>query len=467
MQQYYLAIDIGASGGRHILGSIVGGRIQLEEVYRFQNRMEMKNGHLCWNLPRIFEEIKKGLKKCKETGKIPVSVGIDTWAVDFVLLDKNNEVLGDSIGYRDSRTSGMDQLVNDKISAEELYRRTGIQKQIFNSIYQLMAMKQRTPLLMEQAEGFLMLPDYFNFLLTGTKLSEYTNATTTQLVNVQTKTWDYELIDLLGYQKEMFQPLSMPKTVVGNFTKEMEDEIGFQCQVVLPATHDTGSAVLSVPAKEDFIYISSGTWSLIGIERMTADCSDISRVHNFTNEGGYEYRYRYLKNIMGLWMIQCVRYELGNAYSYEELCELAALAEDFPSRVDVNDACFLAPLKMTEAIKLYCRRTNQPEPVTAGEIAACIYQSLAESYAAAVKEIEAVTGKCYSRINVIGGGSSAGYLNKLTAKATGKEVYAGPMEATAIGNILVQMLKTGEFNTTEEARDCVYHSFPINKFIKA
>ncbi|MGB4661937.1 MAG: FGGY family carbohydrate kinase, partial [Mobilitalea sp.] len=293
MTKYYLAIDIGASSGRHVLGSLNNGRIQMEEVYRFENGLIKKNGHLCWDIDQLFEEIKNGLKECKRIGKIPMSLGIDTWGVDFVLLDKEDRILGETIAYRDNRTKGMDKKVADIISQEELYQRTGIQKQIFNTIYQLMAVKQDTPENMKQAACFLMIPDYLNYLLTGKKMSEYTNATTTQLVNAESKNWDEELMTLLGIKKEMFLPLSMPKTTVGLFSEEMEKEIGFTCTVVLPATHDTGSAVLAVPAREeDFIYISSGTWSLMGIESAAANCTINSMEHNFTNEGGYDYRYR-------------------------------------------------------------------------------------------------------------------------------------------------------------------------------
>lgn len=462
MKKYYLAVDIGASSGRHILGSIEGDKIVLEEIYRFDNGMIKKDGVLCWDLHRLFMEIKNGLKICKEIGKIPSSMGIDTWAVDYVLLDSNDQVLGKTVGYRDQRTEGMDKKVYEIIGEDELYQRTGIQKQIFNTIFQLMAVKIKNPEYMKMAKSLLMIPDYFNFLLTGKKLSEYSNATTTQLVNPETKDWDFELIERLGYNKEMFCKIALPKSVVGNFRKDIIEEIGFDLEVVLPATHDTGSAVLAIPAKDDdFLYISSGTWSLMGIERQEADCSLISKNANFTNEGGVDYRYRYLKNIMGLWMIQSVRHELKDAYSFAELCELAMKANNFKSRVDVNDGCFLSPNSMIEAITEYCRKTNQSVPNTVGELATCIYQSLVESYAKTVEEMERITGRTYHRIHIVGGGSNAQYLNELTAKATKKDVYAGPAEATAIGNILAQMLKEREFTTIEAARQGVYDSFPI------
>ncbi len=464
MGKYYLAVDIGASSGRHMLASMVDGKIQLEEVYRFWNGMDDKNGTLCWDTQRLFEEIKNGLKKCKELGKIPVSMGVDTWGVDYVLLDANDNILGDTVGYRDSRTNGMDEKVYETISLEDLYARTGIQKAIFNTIYQLMAVKQSNPEYLEQARTLLMIPDYFHFLLTGVKKSEYTEATTGQLIDPKTGDWDYELIDMLGYNSKMFLPVSMPGTVVGNFTEEIQKEVGFDCTVILPATHDTGSAVLAVPSNDDkALYISSGTWSLMGIERKEADCSMASMKANFTNEGGYDHRYRYLKNIMGLWMIQNVKKELDDKYSFAELCDMAS-KETISSIVDCNDDCFLAPKNMTKAVQKFCADSNQPVPETPGEVAAVIYNSLAKCYGDTIEEIEAITGEHYPTIYVVGGGSNAVYLNQLTAKYTGRRVSAGPGEATAIGNVMVQMLHDGTFESLSQARTCVGESFDVKYY---
>ena len=464
MEKYYLAVDIGASSGRHMLASMKDGKMQLEEVYRFPNGMDNKNGTLCWDVERLITEIKNGLKKCKEIGKIPVTMGIDTWGVDYVLLDKDDNILGDTVGYRDSRTEGMDEKVYEVIPQDDLYARTGIQKQIFNTIYQLMAVKQSHPEYLEQAETILMIPDYFNFLLTGVKKNEYTEATTGQLISPKTNDWDYELIDMLGYNSKMFLPVSMPGTVVGDFTEEVQKEVGFNCTVVLPATHDTGSAVLAVPTNDDdAVYISSGTWSLMGIERKEADCSMESMKANFTNEGGYDHRFRYLKNIMGLWMIQSVKKEFTEDLSFAEICEMAS-KETIPSIVDCNDDCFLAPKSMIEAVQKFCRDTDQQVPETVGEISSVIYNSLAKCYGDTVEEIEAITGKKYSTIYVVGGGSNAGYLNELTAKYTGRKVSAGPSEATAIGNIIVQMLHDGVFASLPEARTCVKESFDVKMY---
>lgn len=467
MNPYFLAVDIGASSGRHMLGHLEKGRLVLEEIYRFENGMKQTKEGLCWDIPALFQEIKTGIRRCGELGKIPVSMGIDTWAVDYVLLDEQDRILGDTFGYRDGRTEGMDEEVYRLIPEKELYQRTGIQKQIFNTVFQLMAVKKTHPEYLEQARTFLMLPDYFHFLLTGEKRSEYTNATSTQLVNAETKDWDDEIISRLGYPREMFLPLSQPGTLVGTFTKEIEDEVGFSCQVVLPATHDTASAVMAVPCQEDHcLYISSGTWSLMGTENKKAICTEESRQKNFTNEGGYDFRYRYLKNIMGLWMIQSVSHEEKDQYSFAQLCEMADECSDFPSRVLVNAPEFLAPESMTEAVRRYCEKTGQRVPETTGELAAVIYQSLAKCYGETVGEIEQLTGEHYDTIHIVGGGANAGYLNRLTAMQAGRRVLAGPSEATAIGNLMAQMIGKGEFEGLMQARACVAESFPICEYTK-
>lgn len=463
--RYYLAIDIGASSGRHILAHKKDGRIVLEEIYRFPNGMQEHNGHKVWNVDQLFGEIQTGMKKCADIGKIPYSMGIDTWAVDFVLLDDQGQRIGDAVAYRDARTDGMDKQVYEIISENDLYEITGIQKQKFNTIYQLMALKQQNPESLDRAQSMLMIPDYFNFLLTGNKLQEYTNATTTQLVDPKANDWNWALIDRLGYPRTLFQTIMMAGSIVGNLADSIQKQVGFECKVVLPATHDTASAVMAVPSKEEQpLYISSGTWSLMGTELKEAACDEQSRKHNMTNEGGYDYRFRYLKNIMGLWMIQSVRHEVNDAYSFAEICAMAEEAKDFPSRVDANDECFLSPDNMTEEVKDYCRRTGQKVPETLGEIATVIYTSLAECYAKTAKELEEMTGRTYSRIHIVGGGSNAGYLNELTAKATKKEIHAGPGEATAIGNITAQMLKAEEFKTIEEARTIIHESFGVKVY---
>ena len=465
MSKYYLAIDIGASSGRHILSHLENGKMILEEIHRFPNGNVEKDGELTWDIDGLFREIVTGMKKCKELGKLPVSVGIDTWAVDIVLLDEDDKRIGNAVGYRDSGTTGMDLKVYDLIPEEALYAKTGIQKQIFNTIYQLMAWKTNKPEMFAKAKSMLMVPDYLHFLLSGVKATEYTNATTTQLVSPITKDWDMELIETLGYPKELFQKIVLPGTCLGNLTEEIQKEVGFDCKVVVPATHDTGSAVMAVPVKEegDVLYISSGTWSLMGTELMEANCSPESKACNLTNEGGYDYRFRYLKNIMGLWMIQSVKKEIGQNLSFGEICEQASQTT-IPSIVDANASRFLAPKNMTEEVKKACAESGQQVPENLAEVASVIYNSLAKCYGKTIEEIEALTGKTFDRIHIVGGGSNAEYLNQLTAKATGKTVYAGPTEATAIGNLSAQMIAEGELKDLLDARRCIYESFDIKEY---
>ena len=462
--KYYLAVDIGASSGRHILGSIENGRMVIEEIYRFPNGMTERDGHKYWDTEALFGHIKAGMKKCAELGKIPASMGIDTWAVDYALIDEKGSLVSPVYGYRDGRTEGIDREVYRCIPLEELYARTGIQKQPFNTIYQLAAAKKYEPETLEKAASMLMIPDYFQYLLTGEKVTEYTNASTTQLLDPETFDWDFELIDRLGFPRRIFTRIAEPGTVLGRLRKEIADEVGFDCNVVLPATHDTGSAVAAVPASgEDTLYISSGTWSLMGTELKKADTSAESMKRNLTNEGGYEHRFRYLKNIMGLWMIQSAKAELAPDMSYGELCE-ADSKEAIGSIIPANAGRFLSPASMSEEIRSACRESGQPVPETPSEVAAVIYNSLAVCYAETLREIEEMTGRHYPCIHVIGGGSNADYLNRITAKTCMRAVYAGPSEATAIGNLLVQMIADGEVPDLETGRGLVFDSFDIEGY---
>ena len=465
MDKYFLAVDIGASSGRHILSHMEDGKIVLEEVFRFENGMTEIDGHKCWDSELLFSHIKEGMKKCAELGKIPCYMGIDTWGVDYVLVDKEGKRIGNAVGYRDDRTTGIDREVYQIIPEKELYARTGIAKQVFNTIYQLVALKKENPEQLLAAETLLLSPDYYNFLLTGKRASEYTIASTGQLVSPETKDWDYELIRMLGLPEKIFTPLQKPGTILGGLSDDVKAEIGYDCQVVMVTSHDTASAVLAVPSKTaDFAYISSGTWSLLGVELENAICNEQSREANFTNEGGYDYKYRFLKNIMGLWMIQSVRNEMNKAYSFAQLCAMAEEVKDFPSRVDVDEHRFFAPDSMIEEIRNACRESGQPVPETPGELATVVYQSLADCYKKSLRNLEAMTGKTYPAVNIVGGGANADYLNQLTANATGKTVYAGPTEATAIGNIVCQMLACGDLPSVAEARACIFDSFAVKTF---
>jgi rhamnulokinase len=463
--EYHIAIDIGASSGRHILGFIEDGKLKLEEIYRFSNGIKKVNNEYCWDLKNLFLEIKNGIKKCKEIGKIPKSIGIDTWAVDFVLLDENEDILGNTVAYRDDRTEGIMEEVFKIIPKDMLYLYTGIQFQRFNTIYQLMAIKKKNPENLKKAKTFLMIPDYFNFLLTGKKVNEYTNATSTQLVNSFDKTWDDNILNSLEINKEMFQEIKLPKTNLGNLRSELVEEFGFNMEVILPATHDTGSAFISsVCNDEDSVYLSSGTWSLMGVENRFPICVPQSMNYNFTNEGGIDYKFRFLKNIMGLWIIQEVKRVYKDKYSFQELVIRAKEVECFKSIIDVNQDRFLNPENMITEIQDYCKETNQDIPKTPGEVAYCVFNSLGISYRESIKELEEIFEKKYERINVFGGGCQNELLNQLIADRTNKEVLAGPVEATAIGNIIVQLLSFNKIEDLREARKLIAESFEIKKY---
>jgi rhamnulokinase len=469
----FLAVDIGASSGRHILGCVKDGKIELEEVFRFENSQISQNGHDCWDIERLVSSVKEGIDIALSKGDVE-SIGIDTWGVDFVLLDKDLNLCSDAVAYRDSRTAGADKEIESEVlSFAELYSRVGIQKTPFNTIYQLWALKKECPAAFEKAEHFLMVPEYLNFRLTGNIVHEYTDSSTTALLDAEKKDWDFELIEKLGLPKRIFGKLEMPGAVVGEYKG---------VKVVLPAMHDTGSAYLAVPARDDkAVYLSSGTWSLLGVENESAILSDDAMRANFTNEGGAWGRYRFLKNIMGLWMIQSIRRELngvsyvegkssdvaatalskltdrkeGRKYSFAELCDMAQASSEYSEMVDVNDNRFLNPVSMTHEVMTAVAEKGGKAPQTIGELMQCVYLSLAKCYADAIKNLAAITGKTYTSMNIVGGGCQDEYLNKLTSVATGLEVFAGPIEGTAIGNLVVQMIAAGEFSNLAEARKAI------------
>lgn len=452
---YYLAIDIGASSGRHIVGWLEGGKLKTEELYRFTNCTESKGGRLVWDTERLFNEVLQGLKTAHIKGYTPKYIGIDTWAVDYALLDKEDRLIGEVYAYRDSRTNKAADAVHRIISFDELYKRTGIQFQPFNTIYQLYADKMSGKIV--GAESMLMLPDYLNFLLTGVKKQEYINATSTGLVNAETHGWDGNILEPLGFNKKLFGELSQPGTVVGEFTEDIQRKLGYNATVILPATHDTASAVLAAPLDEESPYISSGTWSLLGIEQKTAHTDEGSRKANYSNEGSVDCKFRYQKNIMGLWMIQSVKRELGGNVTFAKLADMAKCKES-KITVDVNDRRFLSPKNMAEEIKKAVMSN-----LGTASIMRVIYDSLAKSYAEAIEELETNTGKKYKTLNIIGGGSRDNLLNELTAKATGKRIITGPTEATAIGNLIMQMIGVGELKDLTDARKIIKRSFEVKE----
>ena len=461
-KKYFLAIDIGASSGRHILGSVSDGKLVLEEIYRFKNGALNKNGTLVWDTESLFSSIIEGLKECKKLNKIPYSVGIDTWGVDYALLDQNDNLIGEVFSYRDSRTSEVIDEVHKIVTDDLYYSATGIKKQVFNTIYQLYADKKSGKL--NNAASFLMVPDYLHFLLTGVKSNEYTNASTTGLLNSKLRDWDRDLIKMLGLPDGLFKKLSEPGTVIGGFSEAVKNKVGFDSLVVIPATHDTASAVMAVPIEDEHsVYISSGTWSLIGIETDNPNTDKAAMDAGYTNEGGYKNTIRFLKNIMGLWMIQCIKKEYNDKYSFTDFVKEANGARGFSSIVDVNDLSFFAPDSMVNAVKDYCKKTGQKVPETVGEIVLCVYQSLAVGYKQAIDDLEKIMGKKFYKINIVGGGCQNVLLNELTAKYSGRAVVTGPIEATATGNIIAQMISSGDIRDLPSGRDLIKKSFDINE----
>ena len=452
---YHLAIDIGASSGRHILGYIENSKLHLEEIHRFENYITNQNGTLVWDIEHLVSEVKKGIAKCKEIGKIPCTVAIDTWGVDYVLLDESKQEILPAVSYRDSRTNSVINKVESIISAEELYLKTGIQKQNFNTIYQLYADKLSGRL--EDAKHFLMIPAYLSYKLTGIIKNEYTNATTTGMVNADTKQWDYEIIDKLSLPKHLFGTLDTPCTVIGNFTKEMQDYAGFDSTVIFAPSHDTASAVCACPIDDNSVYISSGTWSLIGVESLNPIVNEKSMAANFANEGGIDYRFRFLKNYMGMWLFQNVKKNLNNEFSYDDMMRLAMQSKRF-EMIDTNAPDFLAPENMINAIRSYLKNESIPIEVVINSV----YHSLAQSYKNAIDEIEKLAGKTIDNVFIVGGGSKDTYLNELTAQYTGKKVVTGLSEATATGNLLSQIMYDKKISLAQ-ARDIVKISFDIKE----
>lgn len=452
---YYLAVDIGASSGRHILGYIENDKLVLEEVYRFENRLNTENGQLTWEHDRLAEEVIAGIRRCKEIGKLPKTVAIDTWGVDYVLLDENEQEILPVFGYRDARTDGVPEQVYEIISAKDLYAKTGIARNNFNTIYQLYCDKQSGKL--EKARHFLMMPEYLSWRLTGKMANEYTNATTGGLVNAETKQWDTDILETLGIDPSIFLPLSVPGTPIGEFSEAVQQAVGYNATVICAPSHDTASAVAAIPLTDDSMYISSGTWSLVGVENAVAVTTEEALACNFTNEGGVEYRFRFLKNIMGMWLFQNIRKNLDKKYTYDEMMEMA-MASEFTELVDCNNPAFTAPDNMIEAIRTVLGKPDLP----LGDVLACVYLSLATSYKNAANELERLTGKKINCIQIVGGGSADKYLNRLAGTVSGRKVYTGLKEGTATGNLLAQIMYDKNWDLTT-CRELVRKSFEIKE----
>ncbi|MEG0996250.1 MAG: rhamnulokinase family protein [Clostridia bacterium] len=441
MTKYALAVDIGASSGRHMLGCVRDGRICLEEVYRFPNEITERNGHLCWDVEELYAQILAGLRKCAELGKLPDTMSIDTWGVDYVLLDGQGKQLGDAVAYRDGRTVGMDAVLSQTLPYAELYARTGIAKQPYNTLYQMMAEFREHPGYLERAERFLFMPCYLSYLLCGVAKNEYTIASTSALLNAETRTWDAAVLGAAGLPAKLFrEPPAAPGTVLGPLRPELARELGFCPSVMLAACHDTAGAFLAMPVRDaQTAFLSSGTWSLLGVESAAPILTPEAREAGFTNEGGYGGKIRFLRNIMGMWIPQCIRKEWGKRYAYAEMAELAREGTAYPHVFDVLDERFLAPQSMLAQIYGWLAEHALPLPMNDAELLCCVYRSLARCYAASICQLEQLTDRHFTTLSIVGGGSGNNTLNQWAADETGLRVLAGPSESTALGCLTAQL----------------------------
>ena len=432
--KYYLAIDIGASSGRHIVGWMENGVLKTEEVYRFPNGMDEVDGHLVWDTDRLFREVKAGIKAAFSAYPVIESLSIDTWGVDYVLMKGDCEVRP-TYAYRDGRMDASIPEVHKLIPFEQLYERTGIMFNKFNSIYQLYRDKMDGRL--SGVTDFLMIPEYLMYKLTGNKVKEFTNATTGGIINADTLKIDDYIWETLGLPEALKSEIHQPGTLVGRLTDAVKREVGGDLDVVLCATHDTGSAVEAIEMQTDAPYVSSGTWSLLGVKTPRALTDERSRLSGYSNEGGVGYN-RYQKNITGMWIIQSLRRELCPDAGWDDIVEMAR-ASGYSEIFNVNDDAFMAPRSMADAIRDYLTAKGSPAPVTPGDLFNSAYVSLADGYREAIADLEANTGRTYTEIYIVGGGAKNAYLNGLTEKYTGKRVVALPIEATAIGNMMIQI----------------------------
>jgi rhamnulokinase len=465
----FLALDIGADSGRAVLGCLDKRRLKIKELNRFANGMVFILGHWHWNIYRIFEEVKKGIKVCaSEGGARPQSIAFDTWGVDFALLGRDGSLLGLPYAYRDPRTEGAMEEFSKKVPRHRVYELTGIQFLQFNSLFQLFSMKRDNSPLLDAASDLLFMPDIFNYLFTREKKTEFTYATTSQLYNPRKKDWSDELFAALEISKSIMQKIVLPGTIIGRLDKSISKESGIgDIPVIAVASHDTGSAVGAVPAEgKDWAYISSGTWSLMGVETKEPVINDQALELNFTNEGGIGGTFRFLKNITGFWLLQeCRRaWAKETLISYDELTDMAASAPPFGPLVEPDWTGFLNPADMPEAIRQFCLNTKQKIPNSPGEFVRCILESLALKYRHTLDQLRKVYPHPIRRVHVIGGGAKNRLLNQFTANATGLPVIAGPVEATAIGNIMVQALALGYFSSHSAMRKVIGQSFKLERY---
>jgi len=462
----YLAFDLGASSGRAMVGELKNNNLILQETHRFPNRMVYLLGHYHWDILQLIDEIKTGLAKTAAAGHHDIlSIGIDTWGVDFGLVGKG-VLLGNPYAYRDMTTDKVMQRSFNAVPREEMYKKTGIQFMPFNSIFQLYRLVEDQHPLLDVAETLLFIPDLLNFFLTGEKLSEYTIASTSQLLDPWNKTWSTDLFDKLGLPLQIMADIAEPGTLIGQLRKDIAEETGMpRVKVIAPGCHDTASAVAAVPGEGDhWAYLSSGTWSLMGVEADEPIINADALANNFTNEGGVGHKIRFLKNIAGLWLVQRCKSDWakeGEDFSYDELTQLAEQAGAARSFIDPDDPRFANPTDMPSAIVKYCRDTDQNPPQTKGEIVRCALESLARKYHQIINNMNSMLPHPITRLHLVGGGTQNQLLNQLAANATGISVTAGPVEATALGNIVVQAIACEEIDSIHTARELIRKSFSV------
>jgi rhamnulokinase len=465
-----LAFDLGAESGRAILGQFDGGRLHLSDVHRFANTPVPLPDGLHWNVLGLWSEIRAGLAMAvQQAGGSLAGMGLDTWGVDFALLDRHGALLGNPYHYRDSRTDGMMEAAFQRVPKAEIFAQTGIQFMQLNTLYQLLAMAMKPAPELAAADTFLTIPDLLNYWLTGRKVCEFTNATTTQCYDPRRKTWARPLLERLGIPTGIFPEIIPPGTVLGALRAPVAEEAGLAgLPVIAPACHDTGSAVAAVPAREaDFVWISSGTWSIMGVEAQEPVINDASLACTMTNEGGLNGTFRLSKNIMGLWPVQESRRtwaHQGQSFSYDELTHLAADAEPLRAVVNPDDNDFFEPGDMPSRVRAYCRRTGQPEPETHGQVVRLFLEGLALKYRWVLERLEQLQGRRLETIHIVGGGTQNRLLSQFAANATQRQVVTGPVEATAVGNLLVQALALGQLSSLAEAREVVRRSFEMHTF---
>ena len=468
-EQKMLAIDLGASSGRGIVGTFNGEKLTLKEIHRFSNDPVILCGRMHWDILRIFHEIKQSISKTVLDGDAIRSIGIDTWGVDYALLDESGRMLANPYHYRDARTEGIVSYVGRFFAPAELYSVTGIQTMNFNTVFQLAADLRDDPEMVENATRMLNIPDLLNYFLTGKMANEYTILSTGALLDAANRDYAKDIIAKAGIPQRLFGDIVAPGTSLGKLLPQVQSEVGkTDAEVLTVASHDTASAVIAVPTQEkEFLFISSGTWSLMGTELDAPKINAQTEKYNFTNEGGANNTIRFLKNIMGLWLIQESRRQWrreGKEYSFAELEALAKAAKPFACFIDPDDASFVAPGDLPARVREFCQKTGQYVPKTVGEIMRCIYESLAMKYRYTAETIQKLTGISPRVIHVVGGGTKDGFLSQMTADACGIPVCAGPEEATAIGNLLVQLMATGEAKSLSDARAIVAASFACKHY---